>query len=227
MNAGGGHSNEPVENIYVGHSDKRIEASHGTYKVFVTNYAYHTNDRDANIKWRVVIDMNGQKQRFLGQCRGTQSASDEIVCEFDYTGRTVPFPGEEKDSFESSNLVNLTTSTGQTLDSMSQLLATIGELEALDDVQALAIDDALTNGMQMQVEETPTEAAEGSFHVTSRNLLDIKLSKLPRRFHFAVSEAFGGITFADECAKVLARQMVKDRIPLKRTVDCWISTGGS
>lgn len=213
MNAGGGDSEQPVENVYLGDADKRIEAIHGTYKVFVTNFAYHTNDTNAAIQWRVVIDMNGQKQRFLGECRGEQDASDKIVCEFDYTGRTVPFPGEEKDSFDTSNLVDLTTSTGQTLDSVSQLLTAIGDLEVLDDVQVLAMDDADTE--DMQVEESPTEAGVGSLRVTSHNLLDIKLSKLPRRFHKAVSGAFGGASFAEECAEVLARQMVKERIPLK------------
>jgi hypothetical protein len=91
------------------------------------------------------------------------------------------------------------------------------ELEVLDNVRVLATDDAETEAMQ--VEERPTEAAVGSLEVTSRNRLDILLTKLRRRFHMAVCEAFGGASFVEECANVLSQQMVKERIPLKAFSD--------
>jgi hypothetical protein len=107
-----GESEQPVENIFLGDADRKVEADLGTYKVFVLNYGYHTKDRTAKIKWRVLIEMNGVKERYAGECHGTLKESVQVVCEFVYSGRSVPFPGEGKNVFGTANLVGLTAGQG-------------------------------------------------------------------------------------------------------------------
>jgi hypothetical protein len=214
MNAGGRDSKEPVENVYLGDAEKQIEAAHGKYKVFVRNFDYHTMDRTAAIPWRVVIQKNGQTERYFGKCQGSGPKSDQVASEFEYSGRTVPFPDEEKELFDASNLVSLTTSTGQTLESLTQLLGTFIELEKLDAVRNLVQEEEDGDECMDDNEERPLEADAGVLEVTSRDRLDILLAKLPKRFHLAAADAFGGISLVEECSEHISRQMVANKIPL-------------
>ncbi|KAL3938667.1 MAG: hypothetical protein SGARI_001653 [Bacillariaceae sp.] len=227
MNAGGACSKEPVENIFLGNAEKKVEADHGSYTVFVQNYAYHTSNVGAEIPWRVVIDKNGKKENFVGKCKGSGESSEQIVCEFEYAGRTAPFPGEEKDSFSTSNL---------TLESVSQLVGVLKDLETLNEVRVLAemdddndeadeafsgyesdsIDGSCDEDDGEETETTrPTQANAGTLEVTSRDLLDMRLGKLPNRFHLAVSDAFGGVSLVEMCAENLSRKLIAEKIPLK------------
>jgi hypothetical protein len=212
-----GDSEQPVENVFLGDSDRKIEADRGSYKVFVTNFNYHTKDRTAKIKWRVLIEKNGLKENFTGECHGVGKASIQAVCEFEYRGRTVPFPGEEKNTFDAANLVNLTTSSGQTLESVSQLLCVMRELKVLNETRILANENG---GVQdEQSENRPMEVEAGTLEVTSRDRLDILLGRLPKRFHLAVSDVFGGMSLVEECAEKLAVKLVTEQIPLKALSD--------
>ena len=211
MNAGGPQSTEPVENIYCGNLDQQKEAPKGQYKVVVQNYAYHASKKGSSIPWRIVVEKNDTKEYFFGECKGTGSDSDVIACTFNYQGREVPWKNkeDEHDAFAKANLVDVTTSTGQTIESLSNLVNVLNEQEQLDQVRVL--DDA-SGGEQR--EERPSEAPEGRLEVTSRDRLHILLSKLPARFHRAVNEAFGGNSLAEACAKEVATRMVSDKIPL-------------
>lgn len=213
MNVGGGGSEEPVENVFLGDLDSRIEAPLGMYKVVVQNYAYHTRDRNASIPWKIVVAMNGSKQIYTGECKGTGTCSDVVACEFEYNGRIVPFPvdeDKEKSAFEASDLVNLTSSTGQTLESMVQLVKVHQQLDHLDEVRALVEDMDVTTTEQSR----PIEAAVGTLEVTSKDRLDMLLIALPQKFHRVVAEAFGGISLVEECAKEVAHRMFECKLPL-------------
>ena len=100
--------------------------------------------------------MNGVKQTFLGECKGTGASSNVTVHEFDYQGRTIPFPNEEKNktAFGTSNLVNLTASTGQTLESIGQLVQVTQRHEHLDVVRTLVdeplVDEPLAEDAQVE-----------------------------------------------------------------------------
>jgi len=212
MNAGVGKSEEPVENIFVGDIEKKIEAECGEYKVVVQNYSYRTAKRGP-IPWRVVIDKNGQKESFWGECEGTGEASNQVACTFQYRGRTIPFPDEEKLSFDTCNTVNLTTSTGQTIESISELLCVMFQLKNLDEVRALVERDGGT-GEKGDNDERPILAPTGTLEITNRERLDILLTKLPKRFRAKVTECFGGINLVDECVELISHKMVADRIPL-------------
>lgn len=124
----------------------------------------------------------------MGQCEGTRESSNVTICEFDYEGRKIPFPSEEKamTAFGTSNVVNLTSSTGQTLESIGQLVQVAQQNEHLDTVRTLVNEDS---GAQ---KERPTVAATGTLEVTSRDRSNIKLFGLPRTFHTIVNEEFGG-----------------------------------
>ena len=234
MNVGGKDSEEPVENVFIGDLDHKKQAPLGHYKVVVHNFAYHSKGSTAQtaIRFRVIVDKNGVKERFSGECVGSGSidTSNVVVCEFDYTGRTVPFPGEEEDKLEafgSSNLVNLTVSTGQTLESLSQLTQTLVRLEHLDQARLLVNDDdddedskeeARSSDIENKHENTeasrPLVAETGRLEVTSRDLLRMQLANLPANIHRIVGEAFGGPTLADECAKEISQRMVADKVPI-------------
>jgi hypothetical protein len=198
-----------VENVYLGNAEEKIQAEHGKYKVVVKNYSYHTADRTASIPWRVVVQMNGQTEWYFGACQGSGPTSKVVACEFEYFGRTVPFPGDEKASFDASNLVSLTTSTGQTLESISQLVGVMIDLDKLDEVRNLVMEDESNESV-----ERPEEAPSGTLEVTSRERMDMLLAGLPKRFHLAVAHAFGGTTLVDDCAEQISRKMVAENIPL-------------
>merc|ERR1712224_97574 len=215
MNAGGNDSSEPVENVFCGDIEKKKEAPLGHYKVVVQNYSYKGSKRGSSIPFRVIVEKNGEKEIFLGQCKDLREASDVAVTEFDYNGRSIPFPisEEERTAFGTSSMVNLTASTGQTLDSVGQLLESLFKLEHLDQVRQLVnemdIDDADGPSRPLVVAE------HGRLEVTSRDLLRIKLANLPQTFHEILGQEFGsGPTLAKECAKDVAERMVADNIPL-------------
>lgn len=228
MNAGGPTSREPVENVFIGNLDRMTEAPKGKYKVFVQNYNYHEQGATETtlIPFRVVIEKNGLKEKFAGQCHGSGTNSNVTVHEFEYEGRTVPFPveDEEKTAFGTSNMVNVTTSTGQTLESLSQLVQIAQQHEHLDAVRMLVDDDEEeeTKGsgaqeLEEQVEtiaERPLMADHGKLAVTSRDRVNMLLARLPQRFHLLVGEAFGGPSLVETCAIEISRRMVADRIPI-------------
>ena len=234
MNAGGHDSQEPVENVFLGRLDDMVQAPLGKYKVFVQNYAYHSRGATSKteIPFRVIVEKNGAKEMFTGVCVGSGSRSDSLVCEFEYTGRTVPFPRQEADkmAFGTSNLVNLTASTGQTLESIGQLVQTAQQHEHLDVVRTLVEEDDNAeiearpfvdahHADEVLVEDASTEARplvaeSGTLEVTNRDRTNILLAKLPMRFHLIVGDAFGGPLLAEQCADEIARRMVAEKIAL-------------
>jgi len=240
MNAGGAQSSEPVENVFLGDLDQMKQAPLGHYKVVVQNFAYHAPSSGGRkpIPFCVTININGVKQTFLGECKGTGAQSNVTVHEFDYQGRTIPFPNEEKNktAFGTSNLVNLTASTGQTLESIGQLVQVTQRHEHLDvvrtlvdeplvdeplaeeplaeDAQVEAMDYAAAAAAPAVTPPRPRMVAHGHLEVTSRDRINIQLAKLPRQFHIIVGETLGGPSLAELCAEDIARRMVVDRIPV-------------
>uniref|UniRef100_A0A7S4UI31 Uncharacterized protein n=1 Tax=Ditylum brightwellii TaxID=49249 RepID=A0A7S4UI31_9STRA len=220
MNAGGKQSKEPVENVFAGDLDKKKEAPHGRYKVVIQNYAYHGSRNGSAIPFRVIVDKNGEKETFTGECTGSGESSNVVITEFDYNGRFIPFPisEEERTAFGTSNMVNLTASTGQTLDSLGQLVETLFRLEHLDQTRQL-VNDNETGEEEMDVGEgstrRPLVAEHGRLEVTSRDLLHINLAKLPQTFHEMVGKEFGGgPTLAEECARQMSVRMIAEKIPV-------------
>lgn len=212
----GGESKEPVENVFAGNLEKMVEAPQGHYTVIVQNYAYHergASRENLAIPFRVVIETNGVKETFHGQCQGTGPRSNVKVHEFNYQGRTVPFPAEEKliTAFSTSNMVNLTASTGQTLESLGRLVKTVQELEHLDAVRML-LDER--ENVDESTLERPLTAQHGTLEVTSRDRTTMLLARLPLRFHMIVGEAFGGPSLVETCAMDISRQMVAENIPI-------------
>jgi hypothetical protein len=100
------------------------------------------------------------------------------------------------------------------LESLAQLLGTFIELEKLDAVRDLVQEEEDGDECMDDNEERPLEADAGVLEVTSRDRLDILMAKLPKRFHLAVADAFGGISLVEECAEQISRQMVANKIPL-------------
>mmetsp|Transcript_13067 Transcript_13067/g.19223 ORF Transcript_13067/g.19223 Transcript_13067/m.19223 type:complete len:906 (+) Transcript_13067:72-2789(+) len=215
MNASYPKSKEPVENVFIGKPDDLIQAPKGKYKVIVQNYSYHsTQSRDKSIPWRVLVDKNGEKTPYTGECKGSGSSSNVVACEFDYDGRTVPFPKEldSLSAFGASNLVNITASTGETFESLIQLMDTRKDIDELNRVRELAVqvDEGINNNR-------PLVAATDQLEVTSRDRLYMQLCKLPSRFHHMVEEALGGgITLAEKCARDVARLMLKDNLHISK-----------
>ena len=247
MNAGGSYSKEPVENIFVGDEDKKIEAAHGVYKVVVQNYAYNEkgSSRDRPVPFRVVVHKNGTQERFQGECTGAGKASDVTVCEFDYHGRTVPFPAdidrdnateEAKSAFNTSNMINLTASIGQTLESLGQLVHVAYQQSQLDTVRTLVNDDSGAEDDDTDMESRDdgvttshhdvrmTEADSKTLEITSRDRLYMTLARLPKKFHNIVDAAFDGNDYQNSsgpslvelCATDLAKRMVVDRIHIRQ-----------
>lgn len=218
MNAGGGHSKEPVENVFAGDLDQMIQAPLGTYKVVVQNYAYQepgSRSTQPPIPFRVVVEKNGTKEKFQGSCQGRGKSSNVVVTEFTYEGRTVPFPSEEKyaSAFSASNMVNLTASTGQTLESIGSLAKTVADLEHLDTIRMLVEEDEAMEEGESNADR-PLVASRGTLEVTSRDRVNMTLARLPLRFHVIVGEAFGGPSLVETCAIDISRRMVADKIPI-------------
>jgi len=214
MNAGGNDSSEPIENVFCGDLDKKKEAPLGHYKIVVQNFSYKGSTRGSAIPFRVIVEKNGEKETFTGQCRDSGEASNVVVAEFDYNGRSIPFPvsEEERTAFGTCSMVNLTASTGQTLDSLGQLLESLFKLEYLNKARQLVnemdVDDAGGSSRPLVAEQERLE-------VTSRDLLRIKLASLPQTFHEILGQEFGdGPTLAKECAKDIAQRMMTDNIPV-------------
>jgi len=233
MNVSGG-SREPVENVFAGNLDKMVEAPHGKYKVIVQNYSYHEpgSTTSTPVPFRVVIEKNGVKEKFDGKCLGTGTSSNVTVHEFNYEGRTVPFPNEEKfvTAFSTSNMVNVTASTGQTLESLGRLVKTVQDLEHLDTVRMLVEEDEEEKEEEKEeieeekeeeaaaseagATERPLTAEHGTLEVTSRDRITMLLARLPSRFHLIVGEAFGGPSLVETCAMEISRRMVTEKIPI-------------
>lgn len=220
MNAGGGQTNEPVENVFLGDLDNKKQAPLGQYKVVVRNYAYHSSPHDSAVPFLVIVEKNGKKEKYDGHCKGAGDSSDVVACEFTYEGRSVPFPGDEKETaFQSSQMVNMTASTGQTLEALGQLVQIAQQHEQIAAVRPLlAEEEAESEDMLVDGVEVPTGTLEvevpGTLEVTSQDLINILLAKLPVKFHQIVGEAFGGQSLAESCAESIARRMVTDRIPI-------------
>jgi len=227
MNACGPYSKEPVENVFLGSLEDEIQAPSGKYIVVVQNYAYHTpgSHGTTKIPWRVRIQANGVTTNYEGSCVGSGSSSNARACEFEYQGRTIPFPQqlEDQSAFGTANLVGVTSSTGQTLESLRNLMKVTWELQELDRVRQLMHTEegdpehAEENGGAMDVEETkgperPTVAKH--LEVTSRDRLNMVLCRLPARFHQMISRAFGTESLIRTCSIQVARSMLKDNIPL-------------
>ena len=214
MNACSPLSMVPVENVFVGDLEKKQEATRGTYKVVVENYSYHTQGatQDTPIAWRVVVDKNGQKTNYNGRCVGTKSRC--VACEFEYEGRTIPFPADEAavSALNDANVVNVTASKGQTLESLSQVVQTVRQHEHMDHVRQLLDDDEGGDTIQTQ---RPIVSEEGKYEVTSRERNNILLFNLPTKFHAVVNEVFGGgRSLEEQCAEGIAKHMVESSIPL-------------
>jgi hypothetical protein len=225
-----GSSREPIENVFMGNLDEMIEAPRGKYEVLVQNFAYHEEGATETtiIPFRVVIEKNGRKEKFDGKCQGSGENSNVMVHEFEYEGRTAPFPIEDKQktAFGTSNMVNVTTSTGQTLESLGQLVQITEQHEHLDAVRMLIDDDEEeedemegSDSQDLEEEgeiqaERPLMADHGKLEVTSGDRVNMLLARLPQRFHLLVGEAFGGPSLVDGCAIEISRRMVADRIPI-------------
>jgi hypothetical protein len=216
-----GQSKVPVENIFFGDAENGISADSGHYKVMVRNYRYHgrTVKNGDPVPWRVRVSKNGENSFFTGACVGTMEASEKIVVEFDYTPERKKQPIETVGTaLSSSNLVNVTSSQGSSLDSIAQLMALRQDRTELETVRELLHDlDHSTdnpNETQLDAEATrPLMADNRSFDITNRERLFLKLSKLPSCFHLEVDKSFeGGSTLLDYTASILAKRLIDDRI---------------
>jgi len=235
-----GDSTEPVENIFFGDAEKGVEAAKGKYKVFVQNYAYHGKivKRPNPVPWRLRVVKNGEIHNFTGECKGTGEDSNVTAVEFEYEGRKAPPPEEVGSALASSNLVSVTSSTGDTIDSISGLLSVVEEHEQLTNVQNLVRteteqmemeEEAVDGESDIPIEESntnsstsnnvsaarPLMAAKKSFDITNRDRLYLNLSKLPKLFHLVVNQSFdGGCSLMDHTAAVLAKRLISDGIPV-------------
>jgi len=210
MNASSPYSNTPVENVFVGDVDKHEEAPHGKYKVVVQNYGYHAKNATSTteIPWQVVVNKNGEKEKFTGKCLNTGEASDVVACEFEYTGRTVPYEEKEQSPEAAANTVNITTSVGRTLEALTQAIKAVGQQEQMDEVRQLLNEDESGE----QTEERPTLSA--TYEVTNRDRNNMLIFQLPARFQTIVNKVFGGGELSNQCAETIAKRMVQDKIPI-------------
>lgn len=210
MNGGGPSSKTPVENVFIGDMDKNDEAPHGVYKVVVQNYTYHTKGatKETEIQWQVVVRKNGGKEKYTGKCAGTREQSNVVACEFEYTGRTVPYEKKDQSSEATASSVNITTSVGQTLEALTEAIKAVGQQEQLNEVRQLVNEDK--SGRQK--EDRPTVSV--AYEVTSRDRNNILIFRLPARFQTIVNKAFGGGDLSGQCAESIARRMVQDKIPI-------------
>lgn len=74
-----GESTEPVENIYWPPGGAPV----GHYRVYVQNYAYHESQHGPT-KFKVAVKVDDQVNEYEGVVKGTGSASNSVVCEFEY-----------------------------------------------------------------------------------------------------------------------------------------------
>jgi hypothetical protein len=216
-----GESKEPVENIFFGDAEKGIQAAKGKYKVVVENFGYHgkTIQRGEPVPWRLRVAMNGEIHNYSGECKGTGDSSNVTAVEFEYEGRKAPPPEEVGSALTSSNLVSITSSTGDTIDSLSGLLSVGEEHKELTNIQTLVNDGgtsteapSASNGNATR----PLMADTKSFDITNRDRLYLKLSKLPKLFHLHVNQCFeGGATLMEYTASELAKRLISDGIAVE------------
>ena len=144
---------------------------------------------------------------FHGSCSGTSKQSEVEVFAFSYKGRTVPFRCQ-KDSlsaFATTNLINVTASTGSSLESLTQLVQLTHDLDHMETIADLTNDSPRSESVQ---------AEHGTYQVTNWDRLQLSLAKLPKIFHDLVDEAYGGPNLCELCTKDIALQMVEGKIPL-------------
>lgn len=221
MNACSPYSKEPVENVFLGDLDRKVEAPLGKYKVVVQNYSYHSDPSGSPVPFQVAVSMNGKKESYYGTCVGQGAESNVVVLEFEYSGRTIPFPGDEKDAddgFTASNLINLTSSSGQTIESLSNLLQAAYHQSKLEEARQLATDPEAAEPTTADDDGSPAvTAGHGTLYVTNRDRHTMLLAKLPRRFHAMVAEAYGGgPSLVEECALEIATRMLQDKVPINQ-----------
>jgi Ca-activated chloride channel family protein len=78
-----GESTKPVENIYW----PKGEAPTGRYRVYVQNFRYHERARyKSQNLFKVELWVNNEVSYFEGSVEGTGKKSDQVVCDFSYTG---------------------------------------------------------------------------------------------------------------------------------------------
>lgn len=219
MNAGGAQSEEPVENVFFGDAEKNIEAMHGKYKVVVQNYSYHGSKlkNPDPVPFKVRVLMDGKESVYTGACTGSGGSSNQTVVEFEYNGRTAPAAKETAGAvLESSNLVSVTSSVGETIDALQGLMKLKEQVEQLNTVRDLTIesDDTAMESNETN-NERPIEASAKAYDITSRDRLYLNLSRLPFRFHQEVARSFGGNDLMDIAASEVAARLVKDKIKLE------------
>jgi len=216
MNAGGPYSKVPVENIFFGDAEKKVEAAKGKYKVFVRNYAYHGNTVQSGdpVPWTVRVVMNNEATIYKGECKGTDKSSDVTVVEFNYEGRAVPAPEKIGTALTSSNLVSITSSVGGTIDSLTDLTSLHNQYNELQNVRNLVTEDT-TETENNDPESRPLMAIRKAFDVTNRDRHFLNLSKLPSRFHTKVNQCFGDVSLSEVTASALAKRLIADEIALE------------
>ncbi len=77
-----GESTKPVENIYWPPGGAPV----GKYKVIVQNYAYHDPDVKGEYEFRVEVVCGKKATHYEGKISGTGKPSNQLVCEFDFSG---------------------------------------------------------------------------------------------------------------------------------------------
>jgi hypothetical protein len=215
-----GESLEPVENIFFGDAEKGIEAAKGTYKVFVRNYAYHGKEiTDGNpVPWRIRVVMNGESKNYSGECIGTGESSDVTAVEFEYEGRKVPLPEEIGSALASSNLVSITSSKGDTIESLAELSSVFNDHNQLVTLQNLVqtVNEPNEGSNEDEVEVPSRLMAEGqALNITNRDRLYLTLSKLPKLFHLEVNKCFSeNMTLMEYAATDLAKRLISDGVPI-------------
>ena len=168
MNAGGGTSKEPVENVFFGDADKGIQAMKGKYKVVVQNYGYHDRERNSSfaVPFRVVVRKNGEASEYRGETPAGMTHYPVTAVEFEYAGRTAPKrEALLASALTSSNLVAITASVGTTLDALRGLMSVGAEVAEIERVRALALDEEdqdepLASSMAVGSEEGEGEGSE-------------------------------------------------------------------
>jgi hypothetical protein len=219
-----GDSTEPVENIFFGDAEKGISADHGHYKIVVRNYAYHGNlVKDGEpVPWRVRVDKGGEITEYTGECKGSGPDSDVTVVEFDYEGRSKPVLEEVGSALSSSNLVSVTSSMGQSMDSISELMSLDAQYMQMEQVRNLVEnDEGCGESMEaVQPEDSPATtqarslmADRKTFNITNRERMYLNISKLPDSFHLEINRSFdGGATLQSHAASILAKHLIEDGV---------------
>jgi len=219
MNASGEKSEEPVENVFFGDAEKNIEAAHGAYKVVVQNFAYHGKKlkNPDPVPFKVRLLMDGKETQYTGACTGSGESSNQTIVEFGYYGRTKPATKEATGSLlETSNLVAVTSSVGETIDTLKGLMKLKEQHEQLNTIRYLTAEsDDATMDVEEASNERPIMASSKAYDITSRDRLYLNLSSLPARFHQEAARSFGGDNLMDMAASEIAKRLIADKIKLE------------